>query len=77
MYIILETGAYDFIIASLPYEEGYATVQAVVAVVKGESEDMPTDEIYLRSIEINADNTKTYKDSDPPSFEELVTAAAK
>lgn len=71
----LETGVYDFIIASLPYEEGYATVQAMVAVVKGET--FPTDIIYLRSVEINADNVKTYKDSAPPSFEELVQSSMK
>ncbi len=73
----LKTGVYDFIIASLPYEEGYATVQAMVAVVSGDAAGMPTDKVYLRSIEINADNTDTYKDSNPPSFEELVQAAAK
>ncbi len=73
----LETGVYDFIIASLPFEEGYATVQAMLAVVKGEAESMPTDKIYLRSIEINAENTKTYKDSNPPSFDELVQAAVE
>lgn len=71
----LKTGVYDFILCSLPSEEGYAAVQAIYYSVSGKlPEDCP-DTVYLRSIVINADNVDTYKDVTPPTFEELLEAA--
>lgn len=71
----LRTGVYDFILCSLPSEEGYAAVQAMYYTVTGKLPENSPDTVYLRSVIITADNVDTYKDVTPPAFEELLEAA--
>lgn len=71
----LKTGIYDYILCSLPSEEGYAAVQAMYHVVNGTLPEGSPDTVYLRSVVITADNADSYKDVTPPTFEELLEAA--
>lgn len=71
----LKDGVYDFILCSLPSEEGYASVQAMYYVVTGTLPEGSPDAVALRSVVITADTVDTYKDVEPPTFEELLEAA--
>ena len=71
----LKTGVYDIILCSLPYEEGYAAVQAMYYTLTGKIPAGSPDKVYLRSVVINADNVDSYKDIPPATFDELLKNA--
>lgn len=71
----LKSGVYDFILCSLPYEEGYAAVQAMYYTLLGEIPEDGPDAVSLRSVIITAENADTYKNVTPPAFEDLLKAA--
>ena len=70
----LKAGVLDFIIASLPYEEGWVSVEAMYRVAIGEADSYPTDLVYLRSVEITKENADTYKELQPPLLADYMAA---
>ena len=71
----LKSGVYDFILCSLPSEEGYAAVEALYNYVTGKLPEGGPDTVYMRSVVITAENADTYKNIEPPTFESLLEAA--
>lgn len=68
----LKDGVFDFIIASLPYDEGFIAVEALYRVVTGEAASYGVDSVSLPSIEITKDNADSYKGQVPPTVKELI-----
>lgn len=68
----LREGVFDFIIASLPYDEGFIAVEALYRVVTGEAAGYAADSVSLPSIEITGENADSYKGQVPPTVKELI-----
>lgn len=76
----LRTGAIDSIICIVPYEYGYATVEAMYHAWKNELDQFPADHLNVRSIEVTGENVDTYQtdaQSTMLSFEELIENTLK
>lgn len=71
----LRTGAIDSIICIVPYEYGYAAVEAMYYTCKGELDQFPADHLAVRSIEITPENVDTYAEDAKetrPAFAQLI-----